>query len=509
MAKKTKKKETVSVPEFLGGGLTYIYLILIMGVFPVYYPGTLIGLQAEKTNYFLVVATVYICLMAVFFIGRGMTFYKERRKIRFEAGDIFMAVFAVAVLISTLLAPDRVSAFMGNSGIRTGAAVMLLCIASYYAVRVFARWDKAVIWSNLLASAFIYLSGVLLTCRVDLLNMQVDIMDEQKSTFISPIGNIDYNVSYVSLILPAAMAMFLFTKETLMKRVLAVYLYIGFMDIFCLRTESGVVMLAAVFAILLYFSLEHAEWFSRYLLVVQIFIASSVSVYLLKERMYPILGIGAFLLKTETIILEVAVFAVLFWARKMTGRLKEERMPRLKKIYGIVFLAMVIAAAAVLVGVNLFFKNTAEGTAFAGLVLNDGMASGRGYIWIRSVELFLKQPFPNKLFGCGLASFYDFVYPAYGEEMIARSNSVFYDPHNDFLWILTTTGIVGAVGFFGSVIAAVRAAIKRGKDHPMVIMAVMSVAGFLVQGLVNSYTIFVIPIFFVILGFAYVSSAKE
>lgn len=507
MGKKAKKKETVNIVDLLGGGLTYIYLGLMLGIFPIYYPGTLIGLQAVKNGFFIIVSTVYVCLMLIFFIIRAIAAVREHRRIKPDASDVFMAVFAGAVLISTLLAQDRTKAFFGDTNIRTGAAVMLLCVMSYFAVKMFAKCDKFILWSSLLASALIYISGILITCQIDILNMQVNIIDIQKPIFVSPLGNIDYNVSYISLILPAAMALFLMIQDIATERALMVYLYIGFMDMICLRTQSSMILLVFSFVLLLYFALERSDWLMRYLTSVQIYIASNVTVYLLrsvfKVSMYEFDGINALVLRTEAVIFEIAVFAVLFWIKKLAGTRKEEQMKKIRKIYGIAILAAAAAAALIVAAINVLWKDSASQTALLQLVLNDGTASGRGYIWIRSMKLFFEQSVVGKLFGCGLANFYNFIYPLYGAEMVERFNSAFYEPHNDFLWVLMTTGVVGVIGFFGSIFATIKSSVKKSGNHKFQIMAVMSLAGFLLQGLVNSYTIFAIPIVFIVLGLAH------
>ncbi len=515
MKKQKKKKETINMADFFGRGITYAYLILMMGLFPSYYPGHLIGIHTEKTNFFLVVTTVYMCLMILPVLGSCITFVKEKRKWKPEAGGIFVGVFLLAVVVSTwVTALDRSKALYGNSRMKTGAVVLLFCIAAYYAVKKYVSFDKYIIWANLLCSSFIYLSGIFITCKTDILDMQKNIIEEQRGIFVSPLGNINYNVAYISLILPAAMVLFLICRELFTQRVLVAYLYIAFMDILCLRADSALLMIVFVFALLLYFALDKKEWLSRYIVVVQIFAAANITVYLLKlalqDHMYDFDGLNALFLKTGVVVFEILVCAVLYGVqKKFVSRLSKERMPRLQKVYGIAFLAAAgIGILAVLL-LNVMFSEAASGTPLGYVILNDTTGNGRGYAWIRTVELFFKQPFLSKLFGCGLGCFYDFIYPTYGAEMLERFNSVFYDPHNDFLQVLATTGIVGAIGFFGAIFATICAAVKKRKNREMQIMAVLSLAAFLVQGLVNSYTIFAIPLVFVVLALACVPSKAE
>lgn len=513
MGKRKNKKEQFNIAEILGNGATYLYLLLMLGIFPIFYPGHLIGIHTVKTNFFITVSAIYLCLILILFISGIIASGKERQKIKFDLGDIFVMIFLVSVVFSTVVALDPKTAFYGNSKIRTGSLILLLCIFSYYAIKKYACFSAAFIRAGLAASAFIYLSGIFLTCKTDLLNMQKDIVEEQKGIFVSPIGNINYNVSYVSLMLPAAMVMFLLCKELFTKRVLAVYLYIGFMNMICLRTESAVAVLAFVFVLLLYFSLDKSDWFFRYVAIVRIFLVSNISVYalkmMLKDHMYDFDGLCALLLRTEIVVLEIVFFVVLFLVQKRMQGVSEAQVRNLQKIYGRICVILAAVGFVFILVLNIFYDKLAVGNFLQAFVINDSIGNSRGYVWTRTVELFSKLPFVNQLFGCGLGCFYDFIYPTYGEDMIARFNSVFYDPHNDFLHVLATTGITGVIGFFGGIFTIIASAVKRRKNREMQIVVIMTLAAFLVQGLVNSFTIFVIPLVFIIMGLAQTSLKKE
>ena len=122
---------------------------------------------------------------------------------------------------------------------------------------------------------------------------------------------------------------------------------------------------------------------------------------------------------------------------------------------------------------------------------------------------FAKLPLVNQIFGCGGGCFIDFIYPTYGTEMIQTFQAAFYEPHSDFLQVLVTTGIVGVIGYFGMIFGTIVAAFKKRKDRNMQIIVIMVLAAYLLQGLVNSYTIFVIPLVFIIMGMAGSASVAE
>lgn len=291
------------------------------------------------------------------------------------------------------------------------------------------------------------------------------------------------------------------------------YLYLGFINIICLRVESSIVTFGFVFVILLYFALEQTRRLERYMQVVQIFIASNVTVYilkiLLKEHIYAFSGLSGFLLNTWVVLLEAVVFLLMIFLQRLNRYPGEKQLVLLHKRYGISLLVLLAVGIVFLVILNVFFRGQAAGTVFGHLILDDSTFSGRGYAYIRTVKEFFKLPLLNQIFGIGLSCFYFFFAREYRAEMLANTGTVFYNPHNDFLSALTSMGIVGAIGFFGLIISAIIFALKKRKEREMQIITVLSLSAYLVQGLVNSYTIFCIPVLFAVLGMAYAQPWRE
>ncbi len=503
---KNNQKNGINTSEMAGRSFTYLYLLVMLGLFQPFFPGTIFGILEVKNVFFIIAAGIYICLTAVPFLYQGIVRIKEGQKPEVRRADLFALLYLVAILVSTMAAWNRTYAVFGNTEKRTGAIVMLLCLMTCYAIKKYARVDAIVIWAGLLGSLFIYLCGVFTACKVNFLGLQTGMTEAQRMIFPSPIGNTDFNASYISLMLPAAMAMFLICQEAFTKRVLAVYSYIGVLAVFCIRAESAVVMLGSSFALLLYFALEQEQWILRYISMVQIFIAANITVFLmkllLKDHMYNFDGLGGFFIQPGMIAFEALLFIFLFWLQKKKDCLKEKYIRQLQKLYKYAVLIIIIIGVAVAAAVNLLFQDQAAGTILKYLLLTDQSFSGRGYIWIRTVKAFMELPIVNQIFGCGLGCYHCFIEPFYGAEMYEMAQILFYEPHNDFLYVLSTTGIVGVIGFFGMIGSAIVSALRRRKDREMQLMVIAALAAFLVQGLVNSFTIFVIPFLFIILGMA-------
>lgn len=513
MKNNKKQKKEITISEIFGKEFTYIYLLVMFGLFPVFYPGHLIGINSVKNSFFIIATAIYLCMMAIPLVSTIIQCIKDYRNVKLNLLDCFVSLFLASVLISTLAAFDRSHAIYGNDNIKTGAIVLAFCGIAYFTVKKYAQCTRALVLLNLAASAFIYLSGIFLTCQTDILNMQKNIIDEQKTAFISPIGNVDFNVSYISLMLPAAMVMFMICKEKVLRYLLAASVFLGIMDSFCVRTESGIILMGFLFALLLYFALEKEQWIENYIIIVQNFCAASITVFLLKtilqDHMYPFSGLNLYFLRIETVIIELVLFSFLFWIRRRKKIPETEKLFKIQKYYKWTGICLAVAGITWILILNLFLKEQMTGTVWDVFLLQDNMFSFRGYIWIRSMKEFVKLPLVNQIFGCGSGCYIDFIYPAYGEEMVEIFQAAFYEPHNDFLQVLVTTGIAGVIGYFGMIFGTIAAACKKRKERSMQIIIIMVLAAYLLQGLVNSYTIFVIPLVFIIAGMADSESAAE
>lgn len=513
MKKKKKQKNKIDISEIFGREITYVYLLVMFGLFPVFYPGHLIGIHSVKSSFFTAASAVYICLLAIPLISQITLITKQHRNIKPNLISGFAMLFLVSVAISTLAALNKENAIYGNDNIKTGAIVLAFCGIAYFTVKKYARCNRTLVLVNLAASAFIYLSGIFLTCQMDILNMQKNIIDAQKIAFISPIGNVDFNVSYISLMLPAAMVMFLTCRETMLRYLLAVSVYLGFMDSFCVRTDSGIILMLFLIVLLLYFALEKEQWLESYIILIQIFCAANISTYLLKTilqgHMYPFSGLALYLLRIETVILELILFALLFWIRKRNKVPGTEKLLSIQKYYKRIGLSLFAVGIVWILISNLFLREQLTGTVWGAFLLRDSLVNYRGYIWIRSIKEFAKLPLVNQLFGCGAGCFIDFIYPSYGTEMIETFQAAFYEPHNDFVQVLITTGIAGVIGYFGMIFGTIVTAFKKRKERNLQMIVIMVLAAYLLQGLVNSYTIFVIPLVFIIMGMAGSESVAE
>lgn len=133
------------------------------------------------------------------------------------------------------------------------------------------------------------------------------------------------------------------------------------------------------------------------------------------------------------------------------------------------------------------------------------LASGRGFIWSRTIPLLKKYG----LLGSGPDTF-AIVFPnddIVGREMIGYANSITTKPHNWYLQIAVQTGIPSLVAMlvfiFWYIYDSACVYWKKEKREFLYwigLSCMISTIGFLVAGIVNDSLIGVTPIFFTLLG---------
>lgn len=142
----------------------------------------------------------------------------------------------------------------------------------------------------------------------------------------------------------------------------------------------------------------------------------------------------------------------IFFALLVCYKIKQRFALKTKYVFGlgIVFLLLSV------VSYSLFFKNTINNLQnpstnnfqrYVSRVLNSSTLENRTQIWKNSVHMWQENP----LLGVGPGN-WQIEFPKYGlnnfdEYEILNGESTFQRPHNDFLWILCETGIVGFLAY--------------------------------------------------------------
>lgn len=539
-------KQKKSVMYIFLEGAAALAVLLMVGIFPLYYQDNYIDMSNAKLNFFRICSVGLILAFILFSCMDRLMQYKEsmqqknkkhKKKVQAQSqqksqadkgealrewlGSIsvttwFAVILAAGILIATVFSANPQESWQGLEGRKLGAIVWLLCIAMYLILGRYLKLGKWTAWVFLAANIVVCLLASLNFWGVDPLKMYENLAVDQYGGFISTIGNVNACSSYLCMTIPAGIALYAVAKDKYLRAASGVFLILAFYAGYCAHSESFLLGCGVSFLVLLWFSLRNHErmlrlleicgflWIASVVMKVMILIAGTTEffsymyVLLRKDKLQYGLLLNGYLLAAEGILLAGALFFV--WNRKKSG--KELPYDLIKKI---VFIIVAVVAAIVIVAViaaNL--KQSAwEGalSALEHLRLQDSWGSSRGYIWRMTVAAWLDLPLWDKITGYGLNYYHMFI-QQYGGTAVSEyfGGALLVDAHNELLQILTTMGVVGTIGYFGLLISTIVKSAKKIALRPSLLLGIIVVCSYMAQGLVNNPTVFLTPYLFLMLG---------
>lgn len=120
----------------------------------------------------------------------------------------------------------------------------------------------------------------------------------------------------------------------------------------------------------------------------------------------------------------------------------------------------------------------------------------------RNSEILKRRTDLADFFGNGQNCYKDFMTESFREESMAYLGSNLRDPHNELMQVLVDMGLLGVLGYFGLLIATLIQAFRTWKKNEVQIAVIVTLCVYLIQGLVNGYSIYHLPLLFLFLGLA-------
>lgn len=497
-----QKKANYSLPDMFGIGGTYLYIVAMLVGFPLFYKENLLNLIVNKKDYFKLFAILYgICLCPALIMWiRDLI--QKKKKLELQSDLVFIGILAIALGLSLFFSVDREISFSETTYRSAAVDAFFMSMIGYLGIRVFGRYTSGTVGSWIIGSAWISVIGILCACQINYMNMQDQL--STKENFLTPLGNTNFSASYIGLVLPLAFVMYMLCKERISKVIYSVVLYAGFMFAIFNKTQSSVMSVLAIFFLALYFAIEKEEWFVRYINAIGIFILATTTIYYIViyygERVYPLEGMGAVFTKGKMIaaqwIVYIAFRLLLNWKKdRLRSLLFRWRKQILYVVIGVIALGLLS-----IVLVNFCFREAVVNSPLQSLLFYHESFNNRVVIWHATLDLLKQSSLRELLFGQGLQCYETVIQPVGGELLSQYFGYTIKDPHNEFFQTVVEMGILGVVGYFGLMIMTLVQALRNWKNNPIMIVAIVSVASYLIQGLVNCYALTHLPILFILLG---------
>lgn len=498
-----KRKETPEVTDVLKEYAVNVYLFVMLLIFPLFFRNNYIDILRAKKALYLCTAACFLLLMLLL---EGIGVIEKHRSAKAQEVyqrksmfPLFLCISMTAWLIGVAGSGNPSDAFWGETGRYLGTVVFLLGSITLLLVAKYVRWNQMLTWSFLLGATLVFLQIVLNEWGIDVLHMNANLREDMQGYFISTMGSLNFNSSYLCMVIPVGMVMFVMCRERTSAIVYGSFLFLGFLAaVFC-RSDGVFLGIAAAFLVLLWYVLQHKEKSGRLeeLLLICILALGMTSLlyHVFGKNAYPLDGVATLLVDVRGLAAELVLLLIVYLC---FHKLKEKK----KKEEGIFTFRVVVLTGMLLLGALFVAANTAR-TVPAWLqpfVIDDNWGNHRGYIWRRAWRIFSELSVREKLFGCGTNCFSYVVREAYGEEMRMLFQAEFVDAHSEYLQMLLTTGIVGVVGYFGMIGYTLIKSIKVCRADENALFAVACIWAFLAQGIVNNPQMTTVPLLFVGLG---------
>lgn len=510
----------------LEGTAASLFVILMLGFFPLFYQDSYFNITDAKRMFF------YFCgagllVLTVLLAGAGYlqdwraTGNKELQGSKKKGKEIlknipitswFVYGFAVAVLIATVFSVNPFESFYGTDGRKLGAIAFLLCIAVYLILGKFLKPGIWMAWIFLISNGIVCFLLLLQFWGIDILHMWDGIIPTEVGMFASTIGNVNACATYFCMAVPVGMVLFYLSDALLSEILYGLLLLLGFFGMYATISDSWILGIGAAFLVLFCFSIKNHDYMERFLGICLMFWASSLVVRLaltagaentsVMSQRFRTLPLQNFITGKKVLLAEGIILCLGMVLIKIAKK-KDIQIPydKIRKVFvGVVVTVLSLAVTAVLV-VNLSPEKQWEGGLqwMNLLKLQDNFGSSRGIIWKQTWIAWQKLPIGRKFFGYGINCFYQFLYQYQASELTMYTARI-VDPHNELLQFMSMTGIFGAVCYFGFLISTAVSAAKQSRHYPVMMMGTVVICSYLAQSMVNNPTVFLTPTLFLYLG---------
>ena len=516
MSKRIKKRmEGARTFEDNAALIMGIFTLAVLCLCPVVYHRYYFDILETKYQFYCALAIGAAVIMFLYGIvsGRLKAFFSDLRwkeRIRgLSVTDWAMLAFWLCNVISWLLCSEwRWEAFWGTSGRYNGVFLMTIYLVIYFLMTRFFRMRRWYLDAFLAAGIFVCLFGITDYFQMDLLGFKEGMVPEQREIYTSTLGKINTYTIYVGAVL--TVSALLFMQETNWKRMLW---YCGNMVLasFALimgTSDNAYLSLAALFGLSPLYLFQTKTGVRRYLISAAAFFSVIQCIDWTNAAFADtVIGIdSAFNLIANLSFLPLIVLAlwllagvVSVWTLRKkpvsesggsagtAQAVSDDCMGKWLVYIWIGVIALVIGAVAfVFYDANIAGHADRYDMIRSYVVFNDAWGTSRGYVWRRSIDLFMNNLTPlQQLFGYGPDTFRLLMQYYYDGKRMEGRRVIYDSAHNEYLHYLVTIGIVGLLAYVTYLGSAIVRLCRGMKDRPEVVAVTFAVIAYSVQAVVN------------------------
>lgn len=472
--------------RFLGAMKEYlsqIYVVMMFVVLTLYMDDGYYNTLEAKGSMLFVCSLFYVVTMLIVLLTDVLTtkekqpnWWKQITKL-----DKALAAFALVAFLSAVCSSNIAVAFCGSDGCRIGAVhLILISVASIFLMHFLKMRDW--IYSIIVVSGYaVFLLGITDCLDWDLFGWR-EYMASSHYDFLSTIGNRDWYVGYIALVVPFVAVLFMYEKDIKKSIFYGIHIFLGFINLYITKGNGNLLIFGSVI-ILIYLALTNKQQWRRFVIVLWIFVLSSVAVEYLCTLVDPVQITGVCVLAT---LQQYHWYVLIAVAAIVLGLLKERIIALQLAKKWLMFCGLVIE--------SMFL--------YVGLTFTREFGTNRGYIWSYAVQTFKESNLLQKLIGWGPDCFKIAAYYIAGDEIMATwpENNQIANAHNEVLQYLVTMGIIGMIIYLIIYLLVLRRI--KADANSLILAAGAAVFGYFCTALGNNPQALNYGILFVFIAFA-------
>ena len=408
--------------------------------------------------------SVLLLLAAVYLISRMITCrpHKESKRIRISVTDILVIAYLVLTGISVISGGFYEDALWGSAGWNMGFMSQLSFVLLYLFLSRFGKYYRIVFGVLCIVAAAVFCIGILHRLLIDPIGFYDGLTNEQKAQFLSTLGQATWYASFLVVLLPIGMGVFLYTEHRKWRLISGIYMLIGFCTLVTQNSDSAYFALAGMFIVFFMVSCEKREILCRFMAASTMFFAAGkVMGLLMRIKPNPELEPDFVTelmwdsgLTWGMLVICLSVTLVLYMARRYPASV----ICRLRWGVPGILAGLILAAVAVIyLQSHGMLPESVSGKAAEISYLNweDEWGNGRGRIWEFACRVISQASARHRIFGVGPDCFNRYVTVNHGEEVtLLWGKKLLTNVHNEWLNILINGGLLGAASYLGIYVTA-------------------------------------------------------
>ncbi len=525
------------IGRYIINSINYIYLFLLLCVFPLVFHNYYFDITRTRSNFFLRITIGYIILIAIAYAFEiywtnlyksKSLFVVEKKANPWLYPELWMTFFLMSNFFAYLitLTDDGMinanSAFTGSNGRLMGFSMYMVIGFMFLLLSRYADIKLPLYVLFGLVTIFSYFVSIVQHIDPDtkrfskigfepkgmwegflfyVFKLKDGISKKQYNIFISTFGNINIYACFIVISLAVFVCMFIFSQKLFYRIFAGIIVAIGGIVIMIANSDSAYIGVGAVM-ILMFILAFRDDVLIKFFQTLILLGLGNLGIVLINKYMSEVLnkkydkrgGFAEHLDRLDyavfILIMLVVMYLIVFLInRKFKDKL--EGMNKNKAIIIFISIIFVVGTAIVYIG------NKKHIGAFT---FNYRWGTFRGYIWTKSVQLFKAAPFMNKLFGYGNESVKTLMTTYYYDEMVTVTKKIYDNAHNELLQYLVTTGICGLISYVGLFITSFIYILKNSEKDVVAYISLAVMLGYFIQGLINLNQPITTPFYFVFMA---------